>query len=166
MSVDLKAIREAGRTVSWIDQRIIALANRLFNRRLEGLSTGGPRVINVPFVMGVKGSALAVGAHLFCRLNLGGELTVLNWSLAATIAGLAHAGSVTIDVQTGATLAACVSIAGTGQPSMTALSEITEQPPAGWTATTIANPSWLYVTVSAVSGGLEVVSLTLQMAVG
>lgn len=164
MSIDLAAIREASQSVDLIDQRILSIANQLLNKRLDSLGRIA-RVVTVPIVLGVRGTALTIGAHVFFRQSLNGKATVLSWSLAATTAGLAHAGTVTLDVQTGATLAGCTSIAGSGQPTMAGVAELADQSPSGWTTSTIADPSWVYVYVTAISGGLEVVSLTLQMAI-
>lgn len=165
MSVDMAALREADQSVDLIDRRILSIANQLINRRLEGLGLSRTRVINVPIDMGIRGTALTVGEHAFYRLSLGGTATVLAWSVAATKLGLAAVGSVTLDVQTGATLAGCTSITGTGKPAMAAVSELPDQVPSGWTTTTIADPSWVYVNVTAISGALEVVNLTLKMAI-
>lgn len=123
------------------------------------------RVVDIPITLGARGTPLAVGAHVFFRLGLNGSVTVLTWSVAATVAGVAHSGAVTLDVQTGATLATIASIAGTGHPLLSAASESSDHVPTGWTTTTIADPSWLYVSATAVDGTLEVVSLTLRVAV-
>lgn len=125
------------------------------------------RVVDVPIVLGAKGTPLAANTHVFFRLGLNGQATVLTWSVAATVAGVASARTIQLDVQVGATLAAVASICGlaANRPHLTAQSELSDQLPTGWTSVTIADPSWVYVTVVSVDGTLEVVSLTLRVAV-
>lgn len=168
MSVDLGAIREAGRTVGLIDQRILSIANRLFNRRLEGLSFGRTRIVNVPFKFGSKGIVLVTNDPLYFRLSLGGAATILGWSMAATVAGVASNRTATVDVLTGATLATVASICGVAanRPHLIAQSELSDQVPSGWTANVIPDPYWLMANPTAVDGAVETVSLTLLVAVG
>ena len=85
--------------------------------------------------------------------------------MAATVAASPTASDVTIDVLTGSTLAAITSIAGTGLPELVAAMELNDQPPTGWDETLIADPSWVYVVVTAEDGVVEVVGLTLRCQV-
>jgi hypothetical protein len=123
------------------------------------------RVVDVPVVLGARGTALVVGAQVFFRLGLNGQANVLTWSLAGTVAGVAAARSVTVDVQTGTTLAAVASICGTNKPALVTQNERADQPPTSWTATAINDPMWVLVTATAVDGVIEVVSLTLRLGI-
>lgn len=138
----------------------------MINRRIGALTS--LRVVDVPVVLGSRGTPLVVGAHIFFRLGLNGQATVLTWSMGATVAGLASARTVQLDVQVGATLATVTTICGgtfTNRPHLTAQSELSDQLPSGWSTVAIADPSWLLVPVISVDGTLEVVSLTLRLGV-
>lgn len=123
------------------------------------------RVVDVPVVLGARGAALVVGAHVFFRLGLNGKAYIQTWSLGATVAGVASNRSVTLDVQVGSTLATVASICGTNLPALATQSERADQPPTSWTLLTLADPTWVYVATTAVDGMIEVVSLTLRLAV-
>jgi hypothetical protein len=129
------------------------------------VSAAAQRTVDVVFVLGATGVPLVAGDHVFLRLGLNGTATILSWSLAATVAGTPTAGNVEVDVLVGATLAAAVTIVASAPPELTADVELNDQPPTGWT-TTIADPSWVLVSVTSVDGTLEVVSLMLRVTVG
>jgi hypothetical protein len=145
-----------------IDLRIV---EELVNRRIAALQA--IRVVNIPVVLGARGSALAAGAEIHFRLGLNGQATVLTWSLGATVAGVASARTVQLDVQVGATLAAVASICGAAanRPQLATQAERSDQLPSGWSSVTINDPSWLLVTVVSVDGTIEIASLTLRVAV-
>lgn len=130
-----------------------------------GSSSSSGRIVDVPIVLGAKGTALAVGDHAFLRLGLGGPATIISWSLAGTVGGTATAGTVQLDVLVGTTLAGVASIVSTNPPALSAVSEVHEQAPTLWT-TSIADPSWLMAKVTSTGGTLEVVGLTLRLQVG
>lgn len=123
------------------------------------------RIVDVPVVLGVRGTALAAGAHVFLRLGLNGQATVLTWSLAASVAGVSHSATVAVDVQTGTTLAGVATICSSGRPSLSAQAERSDIVPSGWSTVAIADPSWVYFSVLSPDGTVEVVSLTLRLAV-
>lgn len=123
------------------------------------------RVVDVPFVLGARGTPLQGGELVFVRLGLNGTATVLNWSMAATIAGRAASGSCTIDVLAGATLGTVSSICGGHPPRLAAQAELDEQPPTNWSSS-LNDPIWLEAFVTSVDGVLELVGLTLRLAVG
>lgn len=125
------------------------------------------RVVDVPVVLGARGTPLTVGAQVFFRLGLNGQATVLTWSLGATVAGVASARTVQLDVLVGATLAAVATICGAAgnRPQLAAQSERSDQPPTGWTTVAVADPSWMLVTVTSADGTIEVAGLTLRVAV-
>lgn len=124
-----------------------------------------PRVVDIPVVLGARGSPLTVGTHVFFRLGLNGRASVVTWSLGATVAGIASARSVTLDVRVGTTLATVASICGTGLPALATQAELNDQSPAGWSTTVIADPSTVLITVTAADGVIEVAGLTLRVAV-
>jgi hypothetical protein len=130
-----------------------------------GSSSSAGRIVDVPIVLGATGTPLAVGDHVFLRLGLGGPATVISWSLAATVGGVATASTVQLDVLVGATLATAASIVDSHPPALAAASEAHEQFPTGWT-TSIPDPSWLRVSVTSADGTVELVGLTLRMQVG
>lgn len=125
----------------------------------------GVRIVDVPLVIGARGSAASVGDHVFFRLGLNGLVTILTWSLGGTVGGTPTAGTVTLDVLVGATLATAASICGTSKPALAAAIEASDQPPAvGWTVQ-LTDPQWILAKVSSTGGTLEVISLTLRCAV-
>lgn len=138
---------------------------RMVHRKLAGLRMA-PRIVDIAITIGSQGVPVAPGDHQFLRLGLNGALTVLNWSLGATVAGVAHTGACRVDVQVGTTLAGVASICGgTGnQPQLSAQSERADQAPTGWT-TQIADARWLVATVVTADGTLEVLGLTLRCSI-
>lgn len=125
------------------------------------------RVVDIPIVLGARGSVLVVGTHVFLRLGLNGAAAVLTWSLGATVAGVASARSVQIDVQVGPTLLGLATMCGVAanRPQLIAQSERVDVVPTTWTSLAIPDPSWIYVTVMSVDGVIEVAGLTLRLAV-
>jgi hypothetical protein len=122
------------------------------------------RVVNVPIVVGVSGTPVAIGDHVFVRLGLNGAATIRQFSIAATVAGAAHSGSCRLDVRAGSSLASVSSICGSNFPNLSSQAELSDQSPTGW-VTTIADAAWLYVVVTSTDGVLEVVGLTLRMVI-
>jgi hypothetical protein len=144
--------------------RLLSDARGMLDQRLGSLDAP-VRIVDVPFVLGGPGTPLAGGEHAQLRLSLNGQATVLTWSLAATVASTAYAASVTVDVLNGPTTSALVSLCPTTPPQLAAQIELTEQPPTGWSLG-VADPSWLVARVRAVDGVVEVVHLTLRLAIG
>ena len=123
------------------------------------------RIVDLPFVIGTQGTALTTSQHLFVRLGLNGQATILTWSMAATVAGLPHSGSVTFDIQAGSTLATASSICGMTQPALASVIELNDQTPGtDWTIT-LSDAEWILVKPTTVDSVLEVVGLTLRLAV-
>lgn len=123
------------------------------------------RVVDVPMVIGGRGTALATSDHVFYRLGLNGTLTVLTWSLAGTVSGASIAGTITVDILVGSTLATVATICGGNKPTLTAQAERSDQAPATDWTTSIADPRWIMAKVISTAGALEVVSLTLRCLV-
>lgn len=156
--VDLSARRNAFRNGILANAQANAAA-------LLGSQQTAPRVVDVPVVLGGPGAPLTVGAHVFFRLGLNGQATIMTWSLAVTVAGATVSGSVTVDVLVGATMSTLASICSTSLPALVAQAELADRPPGvGWTVT-IPDPSWMMVKVTATNGTIEVVSLTLRLSV-
>lgn len=125
----------------------------------------GIRVVDVPLLLGAQGVALTASNHVFFRLGLNGQATILTWSLAGTVAGASHTGTVTLDILVGSTVATVASICGTSKPALSAVAELADQVPAASWTVQISDPQWILVKPTAVDGTLEVVSLTLRCAV-
>lgn len=145
---------------------IVAEAEALANAKLGSIQAVA-RVVNIPIVLGAKGAALTAGTNVDFRLGLNGQANVLTWSLSAKVAGAPSARTAQLDVQVGATLATVGSICGlaANRPQLAAQIERNDQLPTGWTTVTIADPSTILVTVISADGTVEVVSLTLRVAV-
>jgi hypothetical protein len=94
MSVDLGAIREAGRTVGLIDQRILAIANRVFNRRLEGLRLQS-RTLDLEWL--IDGGTSAIVAPLARRASFDFPVRVVGVSLFSD--PLTAAGTLTVVIR-------------------------------------------------------------------
>lgn len=127
-------------------------------------ATPTTRVVDVAFVIGARGTALAVNDHAFLRLGLNGVVTIVSWSLAGTVAGSSASGTVTVDVLTSSFFSGLSSICASNRPALTAQSERADQTPANWT-TTIQDGQWIMAKVLSTGGTLEVVGLTLRCAV-
>lgn len=126
--------------------------------------TSTTRVVDVAFVIGARGTALAVNDHAFLRLGLNGPVTVVSWSLAGTVGGSSASGTITVDVLTGLFFSGLSSICSANRPALTAQSERADQAPTNW-GTTIQDGQWIMAKVLSTGGTLEVVSLTLRCAV-
>lgn len=122
------------------------------------------RVVDVAFVIGGRGTALAANDHVFLRLGLNGPVTVVSWSLAGTISGSSAAGTITVDVLAGFSLSTVSSICTLNRPSLAAQAELTDQAPTNW-STTIQDGRWIMARVLSTGGTLEVVGLTLRCSV-
>lgn len=124
------------------------------------------RVVDISLVIGTRGVILTTNDHAFLRLGLNGQVTLLAWSLAGTINAASAAGTVSLDVRVGSTLATVASICGgaANQPQLTAQAERVDQPVTGW-SDKITDSQWLMAIVASTGGTLEVVGLTLRAAV-
>lgn len=142
-----------------IDEAVSRTASML------GAAKPGFRIVNVPLVVGSQGVALAANDHVFFRLGLNGIITILTWSLAGTIAGASASGTITLDIQVGASLATVATICGTHKPALAAVAEETDQIPANDWTVQLTDPNWILATVTSTGGTLEVISLTLRCAV-
>lgn len=127
-------------------------------------TTPTTRVVDVAFVIGARGTALAANDHAFLRLGLNGVATIVSWSLAGTISGASASGTITVDVLTGQFFSGLSSICASNRPALTAQTERTDQNPTGWT-TTIQDGQWVMAKVFSTGGTLEVVGLTLRCSV-
>lgn len=134
-------------------------------------TTGSPsdvatsRVVDVALLLGSSGSPLATTDAAFLRLGLGGTATVVSWSLAGLVSAVSTAGSVTLDVGFGSSISSINSMTGTGPPRLSSQFERTDVTPTGWTTLLIPDQRWLYVRPSTVDGVLQMVGLTLRVAV-
>jgi hypothetical protein len=157
------ASREAVRML----EGVYVTVDRMIRERmpLVTVSAAAQRTVDVVFVLGATGVPLVAGDHVFLRLGLNGTATIINWSLAATVAGTPTSGNVQLAVEVGTTLATVASIVASAPPALTADIELNDQPPTTWT-TAIADPSYVMVSVTSVDGTLEVVCLTLRVVVG
>lgn len=155
---DLAARRQAFR------KGIVAEAQASIASVLASLKPG-LRIVDVPLVIGANGLVASIGDHVFFRLGLNGTLTVLTWSLGATVSGTPTAGTITVDVLVGNTLATVASICGTSKPALAAAIELADQTPGvSWT-TQLSDPQWIMAKVSSTGSTLEVISLTLRCSV-
>lgn len=155
------------------DTAVVSFEEALFEKMdtrirevVNSMLRPGVRVVDIVLVIGARDVLLDVADHVFYRLGLNGQVNILSWSMAGTIAGASAAGTIRVDVQVGATLATVASICGgTGnQPTLTAVAELSDQAPTGWT-TVITDPNWIMATVASTGGTLEVISLTLRAIV-
>lgn len=124
------------------------------------------RVVDVVLIPIPNGSVLAVGDQVFFRLGLNGAATIIAWSMAGMVGGASAAGTITLDILVGATLATVTTICGTHKPALTAQAERADQAPAtDWTVQ-IPDPRWIVAKVTSTGGTLQAVSLTLRCGVG
>lgn len=123
-------------------------------------------IVDIVLVPIPTAATLQVGDQVYFRLGLNGVVTILAWSMAGTVGGASVAGTITLDILVGTTLATVATICGSHKPTLTAQAELADQTPAtDWTVQ-IPDPRWIVARVSSTGGTLEVVSLTLRCAVG
>lgn len=133
--------------------------------RSQQSQTATLRIVDIVFGFGTRGVPLDGTEVAFLRLGLNGPVTILSWSLAAMIGGIPSAGSVTVDVRAGLSLATQASITVGAPPQLVAQIELNEQVPLGW-STSLADPVTLLSDVLAVDGITEQIALTLRCSVG
>jgi hypothetical protein len=159
MSTDVRALRQRFRS------RLLSDAEAIMARRMGDLAPG-VRIVDLVLPLGSRGAPLdGTEQTPAIRLGLNGTATILTWSLNSLIAGVPAAGSVTLDVLAGPSLATAASICGSNRPSLAAQVERNDQGPTSWSPT-LLDPSTIMAVARAVDGVIEVATLTLRLAVG